>query len=178
MKTTNSTFLPSSSRLVYRKSFCCNFSSKNKTLKEGEGRRNFNCQAKLDIKIKMVTKDTKKKDKMLRGTLPLQGVITVSKVHSHNIRTFSALRCMRAGSDLQQTFFTYFSEGSSPAQALLRHSDEIRCEEGGEEKLGDGHYMPLPQTVYYWNRLYRELNYGPPDAPLETLKQKIGMYAE
>ncbi|KAK3913541.1 Ftsk domain-containing protein YdcQ [Frankliniella fusca] len=72
----------------------------------------------------------------------------------------------------------YYAEGSSPAAAIQLHASNVELMEDGREKLGDGHYMPLKQTAYYWHRLFRQLNYGPPTKPFETLKNKIDLYKQ
>ncbi|KAK3931301.1 putative mRNA-capping enzyme, partial [Frankliniella fusca] len=49
--------------LVYHKRYKCAFSDKNKIQPEGISKRNQNCEVILNIQIKLMTKDTKKKDK-------------------------------------------------------------------------------------------------------------------
>ncbi|KAE8741224.1 hypothetical protein FOCC_FOCC013258 [Frankliniella occidentalis] len=164
-------------RLVYRKLYVCTFANKNKHLAEGS-KRNWNCKAQLDIRIKLLTKETKKRDDFLKQEDPLQGIITVSHTHSHNTETFTAWRCLRAGNDLRQKFMEYYAEGSSPAAALALHAGNLELLDDSKEKLGDSHYMPLKQTAYYWHRLFRALNYGPPSNPFETLKSKIELYKQ
>ncbi|KAE8741649.1 hypothetical protein FOCC_FOCC012852 [Frankliniella occidentalis] len=168
---------PNHTRLVYRKTYLCAFSSKNKHLVEGS-KRNWNCHAQLDFKIKLITKETRKRDSFLKKENPLQAIITVSSFHSHNTETFTAWRCFRAKNDIRQTFMEYYAEGCSPAAALQLHAAKLELEDDSKKKMGDAHYMPLKQTAYYWNRLYRELNYGPPANPFETLKNKIELYKQ
>lgn len=58
---------PNVKKLDFRKDFVCQHSSRNKSRSSSRLRnRNFNCQATLVVKIRKITKDTKKKDLLIR----------------------------------------------------------------------------------------------------------------
>lgn len=132
----------------------------------------------MKVKIKLVTKNTKNKDKYLRGEQPLAGVVTHSNIsqHSHNVNCGAALRHMRPSQALKETFEDYFDSGMSPADALHHHYAKVFAMENGKELVADGHFMPLDNSVYYWHKIWREVTHGDPLAPLETLEKKVLKY--
>ncbi|KAE8743392.1 hypothetical protein FOCC_FOCC010997 [Frankliniella occidentalis] len=169
---------PRADRVAYHKQYLCAFSKKNKIRLEGESYRNYNCTAKLDIKIKKLTKDTKKKDPYLRGQTPFCGVVTVTDIHNHHKNVSSITQFFRPEEKLRAQFETYFQEGTSPAAALSLHESKLLGQPNGLRLLADSHYMPQSTSVYWWHRVFLLLNYGPINSPLETLQQKIEMYKE
>ncbi|KAK3931300.1 putative cell division protein WhiA [Frankliniella fusca] len=98
--------------------------------------------------------------------------------HSHN-KSSAIIQYLRPGIDIREMFLEYFHD-MSPAVALRVYQDKLRCQhEDDYEKINaDGHVMPLDNTVYYWHKQWRTLNYGPINDPLKTLVDKIDLYKE
>jgi len=140
--------------------------------------KNLNCEITLSLKIKLLTVDTRKKDAYLRSKPPMQGVVTIKGVHNHNVESSSVLRFMRPSSSLREVFEDQFREGASPAVAIRLHESVLLAQDNGRELLGDSHFMPHPQTVYYWHRVWREAHIGPLNDPLMAIKQKIELYKQ
>lgn len=132
----------------------------------------------LDLKIKLLTVDTVKKDKLLRENPSLVEVITVRGKHNHHQDCATVCNYLRPSEELRSTFEGYFLKHMTPAKALLYHETMLLMKEGGPKLVANGHFMPLSQTVYYWHRQWNLLNYGSLDQPFDTLSQKIDMYAE
>ncbi|KAK3922522.1 Ankyrin repeat and sterile alpha motif domain-containing protein 1B, partial [Frankliniella fusca] len=160
--------------MQYHKKYTCAFSCKNKRAQEGISKRNLNCPVLLDIQIKLLTKDSKKKDAFLRQSDPLGGIITITRSHNHN-KSATVLQYLRPTHDIREIFLDYFQD-MSPAMALRVYQDTLKCREDFEEVLADGHTNPLDTSVYYWHKLWRLQNYGPLNEPLATLEKKIELY--
>ncbi|KAE8741294.1 hypothetical protein FOCC_FOCC013182 [Frankliniella occidentalis] len=164
---------PEKERYAYRHIFMCNLSKRNKT---PEGLRNQGCKAKLEIKIKLITKDTKKKDAYIgKNDPPLPGIVTISNKHNHHIDVGDAMQYLRGDKELRNIFEEYFAD-MTPGQAMRLHEEKISVQDDGEILKADGHYNPLPNTVYWWHKEWRIKNFGPPQDPLETLKTKCEQY--
>lgn len=129
---------------------------KNKALPEGTSKRNYECASKLNVKIKLLTENTVRKDAYLTERPPLQGVVTISGKHSHNFTAGSITKYLRPGEELRAQFYGYFQE-MSVAAAIRLHELNVTAMEDGKRKCGDGHYNPQQSTVYYWYRQWRTL---------------------
>ncbi|KAK3914193.1 Pre-mRNA-splicing factor SYF1 [Frankliniella fusca] len=169
---------PHTVRSDFRKKYACVFSNKNKKLPEGKSNKNLNCEMTMSLKIKLLTVDTKKKDPLLRGKHPLPGIVTIKGEHNHNVESSSVLRFMKPSTLLRAAFEDQFREGASPAVAIRLHESVLLAQENGRELLADSHFLPHPQTVYWWHRVWRELHIGPLNDPLIAIKQKIGLYKQ
>lgn len=142
-----------------------------------EGNRNWGCTALLQVKVKLLTADTRKKDKYLREESPLRGVIEVQTEHTHNLDTSTIRMYFRPGQGLRDTFEEYFFTMTATV-AHVHHESLLRTRENGEDLLGDGHFNPLLYTVQWWYKEWRTVNFGPMDSPLQTLQQKVGLYKD
>lgn len=85
------------------------------------------------------------------------------------------MQYLRGSENLRKTFEEYFTE-MAPGQAMRLHEEKLSLQENGEMLKADGHFNPLPNTVYYWHREWRKKHFGPPQHPLETLKSKCEQY--
>ncbi|KAK3894550.1 hypothetical protein Pcinc_001706 [Petrolisthes cinctipes] len=79
------------------------------------------CGLTVDIKIKIVTRNTIKKDPEVK-LYPC--IIVIEGSHNHTTCSASALRELRVLLDTKQEFFTYFEEGLTTAQASRRHNEK------------------------------------------------------
>ena len=68
------------------------------------------CSVKMDIKIKLITKVTCKRDKDVR-THPC--MIMIEGVHNHPTEAASALQELRIPQETRDTFFKYFDMGKT-----------------------------------------------------------------
>ncbi|KAL3183303.1 hypothetical protein MRX96_000282 [Rhipicephalus microplus] len=66
--------------MAFHKIWRCQHHTKNKK----SGPRNAKCMAKVDVKIKLVTFNTKHRDKYLQIEVPLSAVIRIDDRHSHS----------------------------------------------------------------------------------------------
>lgn len=66
------------------------------------------CSVTMDMKIKLITKNTYKKDKDVR-THPC--MITIKGVHNHPTDSASALQQLRVLPDTKNAYFKYFNIG-------------------------------------------------------------------
>ncbi|KAH6921933.1 hypothetical protein HPB50_006839 [Hyalomma asiaticum] len=143
--------------------------SKNKKA----GPRNANCEARLDIKIKLVTYSTRKKDVYLRREVPLPAVIRIDARHSHSTESVDALQLLRGTRSTREAFLRYFSDGLTPVQARRLHETKLRMEEDGPTKLANRALNPASRTVYHWYSVWREACFGGSGKdPLLKLKEK------
>ncbi|KAE8741243.1 hypothetical protein FOCC_FOCC013230, partial [Frankliniella occidentalis] len=164
---------PQPERYQYRHIFKCNLSKRHKT---PDGIRNQHCPTTLEIKIKLVTKNTKEKDPFIgKNDPPLSGILTVNSKHNHHIDVCDNMQYLRGDADLRETFETYFGE-MSPDQAMRLHKEKVSLKENGEILKADSHYNPRANTVYWWHKKWRKKNFGPPQEPLKTLISKCQQY--
>ncbi|KAH8027398.1 hypothetical protein HPB51_005226 [Rhipicephalus microplus] len=77
-------------RKAFHKIWRCQHHTKNKK----SGPRNAKRMAKVDVKIKLVTFNTKHRDKYLQREVPLSAVIRIDDRHSHSINSADALRLL------------------------------------------------------------------------------------
>jgi len=99
----------------------------------------------------------------------------MDKHHNHHIDVGDAMQFLRGDTILRRTFEEYFSE-MTPGQAMRLHEEKLSVKENGEILKADGHFNPLPNTVYWWHKEWRKTNFGPPQDPLETLQSKCKQY--
>lgn len=161
-------------RYVYRHIWRCNLSTKHKT---ENSERNKACPAKLEIKIKKITKDTKKKDAYIgKNSPPLPAIIIITESHNHVTETFDSMRFLRSEEHLRKVFEDYFSDGLSPASAYKIQWDKIRQRDTGAQDVADRHEMPSKNSMYYWYREWTRENFGKTTEPLEKLEEKVEAY--
>ncbi|KAL3240941.1 hypothetical protein MRX96_047869 [Rhipicephalus microplus] len=134
-------------RMTFHKIWRCQHDTKNKK----SGPRNAKCMAKVDVKIKLVTFDTKRRDKYLQREVPLSAVIRIDDRHSHSTDSADALRLLRGTRSTRQTFLRYFSEGITPSEARRLHESKLSIEDNGPAKLANAALNPPQRTVYYWH---------------------------
>ncbi|KAL3254425.1 hypothetical protein MRX96_054176 [Rhipicephalus microplus] len=121
--------------------------------------------AKVDVKIKLATFDTKCRDKYLQREVPLSAVIRIDDRHSHSTDSADALRLLRGTRSTRQTFLRYFSEGMTPSEAKRLHESKLSMEDDGPCKAGQCGFksaskngLPLAQRLeggLFWWYLHR-----------------------
>lgn len=159
---------------MFRQKWKCNLSRRNKT---PDGIRNHDCPATLEIKIKLVTKDTKKKDKFLgKHDPPLPGIVTINTKHNHHIDVSDSMQYLRGDAKLRKKFESYFDDRMTPGEAMRLHEEKLALEDNGVELIADAHFNPRANTVYWWHKEWRAKNFGPPQDPLSMLEQKSQEY--
>ncbi|KAL3225338.1 hypothetical protein MRX96_025873 [Rhipicephalus microplus] len=148
------------------------------TKKKKSGPRNAKCMAKVDVKIKLVTFDTKRRDKYLQREVPLSAVIRIDDRHSHSTDSADALRLLRGTRSTRQTFLCYFSEGMTPSEARRLHESKLSMEDDGPAKLANAALSPPQRTVCHWHSVWREACFdGTHIDPVLKLEEKASLYA-
>lgn len=136
------------------------------------------CMARLDIKIKLVTKDTKKKDPYLRLPVPLVAVIRIDARHTHSLESADALRLLRGTASTRETFIGYFNDGMGIGEARKHHENKLCVQENGLMLLANGAVNPLARTVEHWHCVWRATSFGGGVIdPLTKLEEKTPLYA-
>ncbi|XP_042147846.1 uncharacterized protein LOC120841334 [Ixodes scapularis] len=160
--------------MVFHKVWRCQHHPRNKVSE----RRNAVCMARLDVKIKKLSKGSKQNDPYLRRDVPLATVIRMDTQHSHNTHSADALRLLRGTRTTRQTFVGYFSDGMAVSEARRLHESKLCMEENGPELLANGALNPLARTVQHWHTVWRSACFGggPIDA-LSKLEEKAPLYA-
>ncbi|KAH8028364.1 hypothetical protein HPB51_016187 [Rhipicephalus microplus] len=134
--------------------------------------------AKVDVKIKLATFDTKRRDKYLQREVPLSAVIRIDDRHSHSTDSADALRLLRGTRSTRQTFLRYFSEGMTPSEARRLHESKLSMEDDGPAKLANAALNPPQRTVYHWHSVWREACFGGTYIdPVLKLEEKASLYA-
>ncbi|KAG0419677.1 hypothetical protein HPB47_003945 [Ixodes persulcatus] len=160
--------------MVFHKVWRCQHHPRNKVSE----RRNAACMARLDVKIKKLSKGSKQNDPYLRRDVPLATVIRMNTQHSHSTQSADALRLLRGTRTTRQTFMGYFSDGMAVSEARRLHESKLCMEENGPELLANGALNPLARTVQHWHTVWRSACFGggPIDA-LSKLEEKAPLYA-
>ncbi|XP_075738848.1 uncharacterized protein LOC119166657 isoform X1 [Rhipicephalus microplus] len=158
--------------MAFHKIWRCQHHTKNK--KSG----NAKCMAKVDVKIKLATFDTKRRDKYLQREVPLSAVIRIDDRHRHSTDSADALRLFRGTRSTRQTFLCYFSEGVTPSEARRLHESKLSMEDDGPAKLANAALNPPQRMVYHWHSLWREACFGGTYIdPVLKLEEKASLYA-
>ncbi|KAM7300847.1 tigger transposable element-derived protein 6-like [Ixodes scapularis] len=141
-------------------------------------RRNAARMARLDVKIKKLSKGSKQNDPYLRRDVPLATVIRMDIQHLHSTQSADALRLLWGTRTVRQTFMGYFSDGMAVSEARRLHESKLCMEENGPELLANGALNRLARTVQHWHTVWRSACFGggPIDA-LSKLEEKAPLYA-
>ncbi|KAK3914312.1 Master replication protein, partial [Frankliniella fusca] len=132
-------------RMVARKIYVCHFNKKNK---KDDSKRSTRCQAKIDIKIKKLNKDTQKNDPFLKShDPPLQAVIVMHTQHNHYQLSFDAMSFLRATKETTEIFRQYFEDGHGPAASSRLHELKLEMEDDGFVKIGNSAINPKMTTL-------------------------------
>ncbi|XP_077486825.1 uncharacterized protein LOC144098184 [Amblyomma americanum] len=125
-------------RIAFHKKWKCQHSNRNKIT----GQTAPNCPAFVDIKIKNITRDTRKRDPFLKRDTPLRAIVKVRDDHNHALDCADALRLLRTTADTRAVFHSYFHDGLTPAQAIAMHQQKLEAEDDAAEKLASGAVNP------------------------------------
>ncbi|XP_077499929.1 uncharacterized protein LOC144110491 [Amblyomma americanum] len=161
-------------RIAFHKKWKCQHSNRNKIT----GQTATNCPAFVDIKIKNITRDTRKRDPFLKRVTPLRAIVNVRDDHNHALDCADVLRLLRTTADTRAVFHSYFHDGLTPAQAIAMHQQKLEAEDDAAEKLASGAVNPSAGTVYYWFRLWRDHHYGSAVDPVSKLSEKAPCYLD
>ncbi|XP_066947909.1 uncharacterized protein [Macrobrachium rosenbergii] len=112
------------------------------------------CSVKMDIKIKLITKNTIRIDKDVR-THPC--TITIEGTHNHPTKAPSALQELRIPTATTDTFFKYFDLGMTVPQAIRFHREKLNF---NLSDLANAAVNPKPRSVYYMREKWLKNNYG------------------
>ncbi|CAI6354836.1 unnamed protein product [Macrosiphum euphorbiae] len=96
--------------------------------------------------------------------------------HNHTINTSGSLKYLRINSETEQTFMQYFDDGIGPNEACRFHENQIMKNKSPLKLLANGSVNLINNTVYHLHNVWRNLNFGTVDAPLDKLKEKIELY--
>ncbi|KAL3189140.1 hypothetical protein MRX96_003275 [Rhipicephalus microplus] len=159
--------------MAFHKIWRCQHHTKNKK----SGPRNAKCMAKVDVKIKLATFDTKRRDKYLQREVPLSAVIRIDDRH-RSTDSADALRLLCGTRSTRQTFLRYFNEGMTPSEARRLHESNLSMEDDGPAKLANAPLNPPQRTVYHWHSVWREVCFGGTCIdPVLKLEEKASLYA-
>ncbi|KAL3183405.1 hypothetical protein MRX96_000363 [Rhipicephalus microplus] len=160
--------------MAFHKIWRCQHHTKNKK----SDPRNAKCMAKVDVKIKLATFDTKRRDKYLQREVPLSAVIRIDDRHSHSTDSADALRLLWGTRSTRQTFLRYFSEGTTPSEARRLHESKLSTEDDGPAKLANAALNQPQRTVYHWHSVWREACFGGTHIdPVLKLEENASLYA-
>ena len=70
----------------------------------------------------------------------------------------------------------YFDDGMGPNEACRFHENQIMKNKSPLKLLANGSVNLINNTVYHLHNVWRNLNFGTVDAPLDKLKEKIELY--
>lgn len=146
-------------------------------IKKSTSQRNPLCGARLDIKMKNLSRDTKKNDSFLRRTVPLQAIIRLTENHNHSTQSADALRMLCASPDTKEAFRRYFDAGMGPAEAIRHHEAMLAAQPDGPLLLANSSVNPIKRSVYWWHGEWRDYKYGPAGNPVAKLQEKAALYA-
>uniref|UniRef100_A0A6M2E0T3 Uncharacterized protein n=1 Tax=Amblyomma tuberculatum TaxID=48802 RepID=A0A6M2E0T3_9ACAR len=90
--------------MAFHKKWRCQHSTKNKIT----GQTATNCPAFVDIKVKNITRDTRKRDPFLKRATPLRATMKVRDDHNHALDSADGLRLLRTTADTRALFHSYF----------------------------------------------------------------------
>ncbi|KAH9366838.1 hypothetical protein HPB48_022772 [Haemaphysalis longicornis] len=167
--------IPNPTRFVFHKKWRCQHRSLNKTA----GKHSTNCPAFVDIKIKKVTKATKRNDPFLNRPVPLTALIKLHEVHNHVLDCADGLRLLKPTSDTRAAFFRYFENDMTPAVAIAHHKEKLASQEERDTLLASSAVNPPASTVYHWFRGWRRGQYGSEgESPLSKLNRRAPEYLE
>ncbi|KAH7945687.1 hypothetical protein HPB49_014179 [Dermacentor silvarum] len=157
-------------RFFYRMVFhnWCQHSNLDKTA----GLKCTNCPTFMDIKIKAVTKETKRNDSFLKREHPLCSIIKLKEDHNHELNCADGLRLLRSFADTRDTFHIYSKDGLAPAESLQLHQQKLAVEDDGVQQLANSALNPSANTVYHWFRMWRKDRYGDEVDPLSKLEER------
>ncbi|KAH8029137.1 hypothetical protein HPB51_022953 [Rhipicephalus microplus] len=160
--------------MAFHKIWRCQHHTKNKK----SGPRNAKCMAKVDVKLKLVTFNTKHRDKYLQREVALSAVIRIDDRYSHSTDSADALRLLWGTKSTRQIFLRYFSEGMTPSEARRLHESKLSMEDDGPAKLANAALNPCQRTVYHWHSVWREACFGGTHIdPVLKLEEKACLYA-
>lgn len=141
-------------RSVFHKMWMCHLSNRNKSK---ESQRSTDCKAKIDIKVKKLNRNTKRKDKYLRRDPPLSAVMHLVLKHNHHVQCNSVLKYLRISQEVTEEFECYFRDGLTPIEACEVHEMKIKLNENADINLADGSLNPSLRKVYHlfhkWRRV-------------------------
>ncbi|KAL5246125.1 hypothetical protein ACI65C_013533 [Semiaphis heraclei] len=151
-----------SSRYVCRKVYMCHHSGFNKVNSKSNKRgksKNTECQARIDVKIKLTTKDTCKKDKYIKDGFP--AIIIFINEHNHTISSAEALSFLKANNEVRLQFEKYFNDGLGLSESLSIHETKIELEFGmNSEQLANASINPKYRTIRHWYDNWKLNNLG------------------
>ncbi|GBO39894.1 hypothetical protein AVEN_270980-1 [Araneus ventricosus] len=152
---------PNGERFVCCKKFVCHHSGFMKVSVDANKRnfsKNSNCNATINIKVKLDTATTRRKDSFIqKGVL---AVITIFDVHNHSLNTAEALTCLPS-SGCKEKFIDYFNDGMGITEACKYHERILQLEEYKEEDMANSAINHPYRAVQHWYDQWCLLHLGP-----------------
>ncbi|KAM7313218.1 uncharacterized protein ISCGN_003099 [Ixodes scapularis] len=158
-------------RMVFHQKWVCHRSSRYKTT----GRHSTGCPAFVDIKVKKVSRDTKRRDPFLKRATPLAAVVKLGQHHNHSLDDAEAKRLLRSTPDTRALFLGYFRDGLTVAKAMALHREKLSAEDNALERLASNALNPNSNVVYHWYKLWRKQLSSEQD-PTVKLDEKAASY--
>ena len=141
-------------RSVFHKTWMCHLSNRNKSK---DSQRSTDCKAKIDIKVKKLNRNTKRKDKYLRRDPPLSAIIHLELKHNHHVQCNSVLKYLRISQEVTEEFECYFRDGLTPIEACEVHEMKIKLHKNADINLADGCINPSLRKVYHLYHKWRRV---------------------
>ncbi|CAN7984532.1 unnamed protein product, partial [Ixodes hexagonus] len=160
-------------RVVFHQKWLCQRSKRNKTA----SRLCTNCRAYVDIKIKKLTRATKRNDPFLKRDVPLAAVVRLAENHNHCLDDVEDLRLLRTTPATRALFYGYFRDGLTPAKAIVLHRERLSSEDDASARLASGAINPSGRTVQHWYEVWRKRLSGELD-PTAKLDEAAPSYLQ
>lgn len=166
-------------RYLFRKTFSCHLSKKNKTNKERKTQNNIrvrdkDCKARIDFKWKIVNRSTCRNDHNLKTGLNC--VVNVVFDHSHPVIAADAMSYLRCTKETTELFHSYFQSGLSPVAAKQFH--EIFLTESAADDysaavtLANAQINPTLRQIFYFHGNWKKDHQEPLLSSLDSLLEK------
>ena len=115
---------------------------------------NFRCSAQLHVTIKLVTRSTRKKDKLV-GQYPC--IVNFQRQHNHSLRSAEALAQLKLTKNYQATLHKYFDSGLSAGQ--VHKWLQMDMVPGDLTSMANNHYYPKRSSLYFQWNLWKKNNF-------------------
>lgn len=157
-------------RYRFRKVFLCQKSKKNKSKLPADEKP---CGAKIDIKWKLINRDTIKNDANLKKLLSCFIMITFE--HNHPLKSISIFTYLRSSKNTDELFKSYFRLGLSPSASRIYHEISLAGSSSfnvTHQDLADALSLVNGRHLLYLSDVWKKKEKGPARSHLQDLQAK------